>query len=279
MLKVFWFHCMVIRKKDPLKSEANMSTPTKKKVQAKVYGIEHHESHWEMQEWNLDLRQFHLYLVGEAIDYYADDSERNEPGVEYQMSARFIKNLQILSSINSERPILIHMKTCGGDWEEGMAIYDAIWACPNPITILSYTHARSMSSIILQAADKRVLMPHSYFLFHEGMMSAFGTPKFFHSFADWDKKVIRPTMLQIYMDSLKQKGKYRRWSPERIKQMLQSEMDKKEDVYLTAQEAVEWGFADSVFDRNWQALTKFSKRFKKILRPVETLNRITDTAC
>lgn len=235
----------------------------RKKVKARVYGIAHHESHWELQEWHLDIRQFHIYLTGETIDYFAEDHDRSEPGVEYQMSARFIKNIQILSQIDPKHPILIHMKTCGGDWVEGMAIYDAIWACPNPITILSYTHARSMSSIILQAADRRVLMPHSYFLFHEGYLGAYGTPKFFHSFAEWDKKVIRPTMLDIYVNSLKQKGKFSRRAPERIKEMLQEEMNQKEDVYLTAKEAVEWGFADEVFDKNWSALTKFSRNFKK----------------
>lgn len=236
----------------------------RERVKPRIYGIEHHESHWEMQEWNLDPRQFHIYLVGEPIEYDVDDENpRDEPGVEYQMSTRLIKNLQILSSINPERPILVHMKTCGGYWTEGMAIYDAIWACPNPVTILNYTHARSMSSLILQAADRRVLMPHSYFLFHEGTLGACGTAKFFHSYADWDNKVVRPTMLEIYVNTLKQKGKFHRWSPERIKQMLQDLMNKKEDVYLTAQEAVEWGFADAIFDRNWPALTKFSRRFKK----------------
>ncbi|MDP3731287.1 MAG: ATP-dependent Clp protease proteolytic subunit [bacterium] len=236
----------------------------KKKVKARVYGIDHHESHWELQEWHLDIRQFHIYLTGEEIDYFAEDKHRSEPGVEYQMSARFIKNIQILSQIDSKRPILIHMKTCGGDWQEGMAIYDTLWACPNPVTILSYTHARSMSSIILQAADKRVLMPNSYFMIHEGTLGLEGTTKVVHSMLDYDKRVVRPTMLNIYVEKLKQKGKFSRRAPERIKEMLQEEMNKKEDVYLTPQEAVEWGFADEVFDRNWVALTKFSRKFKKL---------------
>ncbi len=236
----------------------------KRIVKAKVYGIEHHDSHWEMHEWNVDVRGFQLFLVGKPIEYVADDKNRGEPGVEYQMATQLIKNLQILSDITKDRPILIHMKTCGGDWSEGMAIYDAIWACPNPVTILSYTHARSMSSIILQAADKRVLMPHSYFLFHEGDTGVFGTNKYFQSYAEWLKKAVDPTMLDIYVRALKTKGKFKRQSPERIREMLQGLMDKKQDVYLTAQEAVEWGFADAVFDRNWSVLTKFSRNFRKL---------------
>ena len=45
--------------------------------------------------------------------------------MEYLMSSKFIKNLNILMRTN-EDPILIHMKTCGGDWIEGMAIYEAL---------------------------------------------------------------------------------------------------------------------------------------------------------
>ncbi len=216
--------------------------------------MEHHESHWEIQEWNLDVRNFQIFLTGEPTAYHDDGEEREEPGVEYQMSARLIKNLNILSRLDPKRPILIHMKTCGGEWSEGMAIYDAIWACPNPVVILSYTHARSMSSIILQAATKRVLMPNSYFLFHEGTLGSFGTAKSLHSFADWDKRVVQPTMLRIYEDALLKGGRFSLTPRDGIKKMLQEQMNQKEDVYLTAQEAVDWGFADEVFDKDWQKL-------------------------
>lgn len=239
----------------------------RKKVKSRVYGIDHHDSHWEVQEWHLDIRQFHIYLTGEDVNYQSGDNDREEPGVEYKMSARFIKNLHILSQIDPRRPILIHMKTTGGDWIEGIAIYDTIKLCTNPITILSYTHARSMSSIILQAADRRLLMPHSYFLFHEGSDGFSGTNKAFRSYAKWGEKT-ENIMLDIYTERLKQKGKYSRRAPDRIREILKQEMDTKEDVYLTAREAVEWGFADEVFWGNWASLTKFSKKFKKQITPV-----------
>ncbi|MEK9183692.1 MAG: ATP-dependent Clp protease proteolytic subunit [Patescibacteria group bacterium] len=210
-----------------------------------------HDHIHAIHERGLNIKDFSIHLSGMPKTYDNSQEENfSEPGVEYQMSAQFIRNLSLLSNLNSRRPILIHMKTCGGYWEEGMAIYDAIRACPNPVTILSYTHARSMSSIILQAADKRVLMPNSYFLFHEGDMFVGGTQKKVIVNVEWSKKVLGPTMLAIYTESLKQKGKYKGWSEKRIKEMLQAHMDKKEDVFLTAQEAVEWGFADEVFGSN-----------------------------
>src|SRR3989338_7328 len=179
------------------------------------------------------------------------------------MANRFIKNLRFLSIRNPNQPILIHMKSCGGYWTEGMAIHDAIKTCPNKVTILSYTHARSMSSIILQAADKRVLMPNSYFLFHEGALWLSGTSKGVLSNVDWIKRVVNPTMLNIYARVLKRKGRFSRWSFTHIKKTIQDKMDKKEDVFLTAWEAVDWGFADEVFGGhdgsfNWEQLRVYA---------------------
>ncbi len=214
----------------------------------------------EIHEYGLDAEDFNIYLEGIPKEC-GSAADLEEPGVEYQMASRFIKNLHILSALDRKRPILIHMKTCGGFWEEGMAIYDAIKACPNPTTILSHTHARSISSIILQAARKRALMPHSYFLFHEGSLALAGTTKGVLTSAEWIKKVLNPTMLEIYTSSLKRKGKFSAWPANRIRVMLQRQMDKKEDVFLTAKQAVEWGFADEVFGADgkfdWASLRKF----------------------
>lgn len=151
------------------------------------------------------------------------------------------------------------MKTCGGDWKEGMAIYDAIKSCPNQVIILNYTHARSMSSLIFQAADKRVMMPHSTFMFHDGTMAINGTVKQFYTEYE-QTKIQEDQMLNIYIDSMKKKGKMKNDKPEKIRKWLRDQMDKKEDVYLSAEQAVEYGFADEIFGANgiydWNALTK-----------------------
>ena len=200
---------------------------------------------YQIQEYNLDLKANHIYLVGEenaAVDEY-------EPGVEFCMANRFIKNLNILMRKSSD-PILVHMKTCGGDWTEGMAIYDAIRACPNPITILNYTHARSMSSIILCSADRRVMLPHSTYMIHQGCHGFEGTHKQFQTEAEQGAKSLEQ-MMKIYIDTLKSSGSMKRWSRKRIREFLEDKMDKKEEVYFTADQAVKLGFADAVFDDSW----------------------------
>ena len=205
---------------------------------------------WEIHEWNVDRIQRELWITGEELGF--DLETLCEPGVEYLMAARLAKNLRILST-ESKDPILIHMKTCGGLIEEGLAIFDAIQACPCHVTILSYTHSRSMSSYILQAACNRVLMPHSYFLIHRGtfaiqdrMLPAKSAFKF--------NEVQARQCMDIYINQMKQKGKFKRWSRKKISDMLNAEMDKATDVYLEPAEAIAWGLADKIFDGDWKKL-------------------------
>lgn len=221
------------------------------------------ESLWAINEWMVDIDNFEMYLIGEP-DAAIDSLELAEPGVEFQMANRLVKNVNLLSNLDPEKSILVHMKTEGGFCVEGMAIYDAIDLCSNKVTIIDYCQSMSMTSIILQAADKRVLMPNSYFMFHEGTYGDEGTRKQVFSAIEWEKKVALKQMMNIYIHALKKRGrKFTRWSVPRIRKMLQDLMDQKEEVYLTAQEAVEWGFADEIFDGDWQKLRKYPRSLKK----------------
>lgn len=220
---------------------------------------------YHLHEFNIDVECNHIYLFGEEFDFESDDP-LDEPGVEYRMANRFIRNINFLMRKNYEDPILIHMKSCGGFWEEGMAIYNAIKACPNPVTILNYSHARSMSSIIFQAANKRVMMPDSSFMFHMGTTGVSGTPKQVESAVDFGK-ITDKRMIDIYVHALKtfgpeHQGKFKKWSAKRIENMLKEQMDKKEDVFLTAEQTVDWNFADSIFGADgkydWSSLTQYT---------------------
>lgn len=213
---------------------------------------------FQIHENNVDIRANHIYLFGEDSYVLSGDSEA-EPGVEWTMANRFIRNLNILMR-KSDKPILVHLKTCGGIWEEGMAIYDAIKACPNKITILNYTHARSMSSLIFLAADKKIMMPHSKFMFHEGTMDQSGTCKQYRTEGEELDKA-GAQMMKIYIDAMKEQGKMKRVGRPKILEWLTERMDKKEEVYLDAKQAVEYGFADYVFGGDgkydWQKLLEY----------------------
>lgn len=208
-----------------------------------------------LHELGIDPLSRELYLVGEPEQAeLARSDSQYEPGVEYVMASRFIKNLRTLE-LDSTDPILIHMKTCGGSWMEGMAIYDAIAACPCVVTILNYTHARSMSSLILQAADHRVMMPHSEFMFHHGEYGDAGELVTVISGLEWYKRSI-DIMCNIYVDVMKNThgSKWTGTSRQQVRQWLDKQMEQRNDVFLSAVEAVENGFADEVFKGDWKAL-------------------------
>lgn len=210
---------------------------------------------YHLHEYDVDLKNNHIYLMGMEGYTYGVSESIDEPGVEYTLVNRFIRNMNICMRVNHDMPILIHMKTCGGFYEEGMAIFDTIKACPNPVTILNYTHARSMSSIIMQAANKKVTMPNGTFMFHDGTMAIDGTVKQVESYVDFNKRAT-DVMLSIYVEAMREKGVFKNDSER--KKWLVNQMNKKEDVFMTADEAIEYGFFDEKFDGNWMKLTQYT---------------------
>ena len=210
-----------------------------------------------LHEYDVDLQSNHIFLFGSEAHAAGSGESVDEPGVDYTMANRFIRNINLCMRVNPDKPIVIHMKTAGGDWSEGMAIYDAIKSCPFPVTILNYTHAVSMSSIIFQAGNKRVMMPHSYFMFHEGTLTVDGDYKKVMSAVEFDK-ITREEMVAIYAKSIGKNGIYKARKLAVIKRFIQSQIEKKSDVFLTAKQTVALGLADSVFNYNWQSLTEYT---------------------
>lgn len=193
--------------------------------------------------FGVNLRTNEIYLGGAEI--YGSSLETAEPGVEYIMANNFIKGMRLLENKGAQE-ITIHMNTIGGHWHHGMAIYDCIATSNAYITIINYAEAQSMSSLIYQAADYRIMMPHSCYMIHQGSDGFEGTWKQFQTQAALSK-VIERQMMTIYVDTLKTRSKkFKSWSKARIEAWLLELMHKREEVYFTAKEAVELGFADRI---------------------------------
>lgn len=197
----------------------------------------------DVHSYGLDVKNRELYLHG----YVGNTDE--DPGVEYRMAAQFYKNMRILDA-NSQEPIIIHMFSEGGEWDAGMAMFDAITLCRSYVTIVAYGQASSMSSIILQAADRRVMTPNAHFMAHYGSVDCGGDHLSAHNYAKVDKKNTE-TMMDIYSAGCV-KGKYFKESytdinQDKVKNYLKRKL-KDGDWYLDAHEAVYYGFADAVLD-------------------------------
>lgn len=182
----------------------------------------------------------HSYLHSES-----EAAFDSEPGMDYRMASAFIKNMTLLNARNKD-PILIHQCSVGGDWNYGMAIYDCIAQSVAYVMIIAYAHARSMSSITLQAADLRVLTPNADFLVHHGTLGFCDrvTP-IVSNIRHWEQ-VEKPKMIEIYARRCRKGEFFIGQSVKQISQYILKQMEKKVDWIMTPQQAVHYGFADGI---------------------------------
>ena len=197
----------------------------------------------DINTYGVDVANREIYLHS----YIANSEE--DPGVDYKMSSIFYKNIRMLDTISHD-PIIIHMNSVGGSWNDGMTIFDAITICQSYVTIVAYGQAESMSSVILQAADKRVMTPSSYFMCHFGSSLYAGNYLDVQKSAAFEKKGAS-LMLDIYakacMDGKYFKEHYVELSYDKVRSFLKRKL-KDGDWYLDANEAVYYGFADYVLN-------------------------------
>lgn len=171
-----------------------------------------------------------LYMGSENVS--GDDSES---GCDAFMTERIVKNLHILDT--TSEPITIIMNNIGGDIYHCFAIYDAIKACKSHVMIKVVGHAMSAGSIILQAADERVMTPTSRQMIHYGSFDISGHAKTTQKWAEEGKRIDK-WVEQMYLNRINEKNPHFRLSS------LKNRLD--HDTFLTAQESVELGLADRV---------------------------------
>jgi ATP-dependent Clp protease protease subunit len=227
--------------------------------------------------YRVNRHTFTIYVGGDP--HASQDSDFGEPGVEYLMADRFEVNLSVLSGIDPQRPILVHLASCGGDWHAGMQMFGAILTCPNPVTVLATRWARSMTSIIPLAADRFAMRPPARYMIHDGSAALSGTTKEVLTDSEELRKSSE-TMMRLYVARLKERGQHRGKTDEELSATLRDLMDRKSDVWLSADEAKRWGFVDHVFAGNLTSLLATSpnqsrrKRMLAVLRkPVHIVSR------
>lgn len=197
----------------------------------------------DIHSFNINHYTREIYLHGAYNGNYAEE----EPGVEYRMATSFVKNINVLEAQSNRKSILVHMHTIGGNWGDGMAIFNSIRAVRSPVTILGYAQASSMSGVILQAADKRVLMPDCEFMIHHGSISVSNNSMAAKSAIDSNERACLK-MLQIFAERavigpfFQEKG----WSVDRIISWMDKKIRHHSDWYLTAEEAIYYGLADGI---------------------------------
>lgn len=188
-----------------------------------------------------DFERFLIYDVSASSrtiwlgDETSDDSEE----LNYKVAGKVAKALHYLESINLN-PITILIHSQGGVVEDGMSIYDAISTCKCFITAKVIGSAYSMASVVLQAADHRVMTPNSKLMVHYGN-SSIGEAhnKTLYRTAEEIKKLDRKTESIYYQQILKKRKDF---TKQDLKKLLEH------DTYLSATQCLQLGLVDEIYN-------------------------------
>jgi ATP-dependent protease ClpP protease subunit len=193
-----------------------------------------------IHDYNIDIENREIYLHS----YISDTND--ESGVDYRSAIIFEKNLRYLNSISLD-PIVVHMHLPGGDWQDCLGIYDNIKASKSKIIIVAFAKVESSSSVLLQAADLRILSPNTNFLMHYGSISVDNEHKAALSMVQWSEKESEK-MIDIFTEKCMYSSicKEKNWKRMMVKKHIVAQLATKRDWILSAEEAVDYGFADGI---------------------------------
>lgn len=172
---------------------------------------------------NSFLKERKVFLWGEVSDKSARD---------------VTEKLLYLESSDPGKEITFYINTPGGSITAGMAVYDTMKLISSPIKVVVTGMAASMGSILLCGAEKgkRFLYPHSRVLIHQPLISGqmIAAAVDIHIQAQ-EMERLRDELNAILAESSGQ-------SLEKIKK------DTDRDFYMTADEAIAYGLADSIVE-------------------------------
>jgi ATP-dependent protease ClpP protease subunit len=195
----------------------------------------------DIHDYNIDIENREIYLHS----CFSED-DNNEPGVDYRSAITFEKNLRYLNTLSLD-PILVHMHLPGGDWQDCLGIYDNIKNSKSKVGIVAYAKVESSSTVLLQAADLRILSANTNFLIHYGSISVDNEHKAALSTVQWSERESEK-MIDIFTEQcIKSRiAQEKNWKKMIVRKHIITQLATKRDWILTAEEAVYYGFADGI---------------------------------
>ena len=184
-------------------------------------------------------------------------------------ATHFLKNLRLLEA-ESKNPIVLHSFSLGGDWYDGMVIYDAIKYSACKFVIISYGIAASMASLIPQAVfpqGKRITMPNCDWMIHEGYTATQGTYRQVLSGAQWDT-ILRSRTYQMYTEPCMQTGEFFKDKKQsQVKSYIKRKLESKEDWWMSSEDSIKYGFCDHIVgEKGMETVDKIIKNVSRILQ-------------
>ena len=90
-------------------------------------------------------------------------------------------------------------------------------------------------------------MPNTSFMIHYGDIAVESNSVSAKSAVDENER-LNKIMVGIYAGRCKQGAKFKGYTDSRVKKFLDTKMRQKQEWYLSAQSAIEYGFADGIYE-------------------------------
>src|SRR6266700_98323 len=156
--------------------------------------------------------------------------------IEEGMANLIVAQLLFLASENAEREINMYISSPGGVISAGLGIYDTMRIIPCPVATTCVGYAASFGTILLLAGDKgrRRALPNARIHMHQPLIQGGASGQ------ASDIDILAREMLHT-RDVIN--GIIQRHTGQ---SMERSKRDTDRDLYMSAEEAVEYGFIDDV---------------------------------
>nr|WP_073186087.1 ATP-dependent Clp protease proteolytic subunit [Tessaracoccus bendigoensis] len=143
----------------------------------------------------------------------------------------------LLNAEDPEKDIYLYINSPGGSVDSGMAIFDTMQWISNDVATVAMGLAASMGQFLLSAGTpgKRFALPHSRIMMHQPSGGLGGTAS--------DIRIQAEQSLHIKKTMANLIAKHTGQTIEQI------EADSDRDRWFTAEQALEYGFIDHVFER------------------------------
>ena len=150
----------------------------------------------------------------------------------------------LLNAEDPEKDIYLYINSPGGSVDSGMAIYDTMQWISNDVATVAMGLAASMGQFLLSAGSKgkRFALPHSRIMMHQPSGGLGGTASDIRIQAEQSLH-IKKTMSALIAEHTGQT-------------VEQIEKDSDRDRWFTAEQALEYGFIDHVYERASQIKTE-----------------------
>lgn len=200
------------------------------------------------------MTERHIYIYG-IISPYQD----NDSGKYGEVNLKSVVN-QIQAAKDAD-VLKIHIRSEGGDVNEGFAIYDALTNSGKTVETIGEGIVASIATVIFLSGSKRTMSPNAEFLIHNPWTFGGGTSKDMQKQAD-ELKAIEDKLMNFYNSKTGT-------DIETLKNLMNNE------TLLTAEQSKNYGFATDVMEV-FKAVALFNNSNNLTMTEIEKINDSVD---